>query len=140
MISTLGSMRRIGRLFGFAGYYLWQMVVANAVVARELITPRLRIEPGIVALPLRSRRPREVALLVGLITLTPGTLVLRISDLADSSQPPVLHVHGLHARDPEAFRRSLHDLEDRMLAALHGTQTSDASGPASAPSSGGRDS
>lgn len=129
------SMRRVGRLLAFTGYYLWQLVVANAVVAWELLTPRLRIEPGIVALPLRSRRPRDVALLVGLITLTPGTLVLRISDLADLSQPPVLHVHGLHARDPEAFRRSLHDLEDRMLAALHGTQ---ATGRAGAPSSGGR--
>ena len=136
MTRALGNAtRRAGRLFAFAVYYLWQMVVANAVVAWELITPRLHIEPGIIALPLRSRQPRDVALLVGLITLTPGTLVLRISDLADPSQPPVLHVHGLHARDPEVFRRSLHDLEDRMLAALHGAQ---ATGPAGAPSSGGR--
>src|SRR4051794_1475809 len=35
------------------------------------------------------------------------TLVLRISDPGDRAGPPVLYVHGLHARDPEVFRRSL---------------------------------
>lgn len=117
------ALRRTVRLTGFAGYYLWQLVVANAVVVREVLTPRPRIEPGIVELPLRARRERDVVLLAGLISLTPGTLVLSMSDPPDPGGPAVLHVHGLHAGDPEQFRRSLRELEDRMLAALHGRRT-----------------
>jgi multicomponent Na+:H+ antiporter subunit E len=133
---ALDAIRHTGRMAGFVCYYLWEVVVANAVVARELVTPGLQIEPGIVELRLRSRRQRDVVLLAGLISLTPGTLVLRISDPGDRADPPVLYVHGLHARDPEVFRRSLTELEDRMLAALHGEATRPAR-PGSPPTSGG---
>lgn len=108
-----GQLRRVGRLLAFAGYFARMLVVANWEVVADLLTPGSRLQPGIVALPLRCRSAGEITLLSDLITLTPGTLTIDVSeDLG------VLYVHGMYAPDAEAFRAELTDLETRMLHAV----------------------
>lgn len=106
-------MRRGYRLAGFALHYLSLLVRANIVVAREVMSPRSRLAPGIVVLPLRSRKWVEIATITNLISLTPGTLIVGVR-----RDPPSLLVHGMHAADAERFRAELRDLETRMLAAV----------------------
>lgn len=113
---TAGAVRaasRARRILGFTGYFAGRLVVANVVVAREILTPGSGLAPGIVDLPLRCRTPAEIATFANLITLTPGTLTLEIE-----REPPMLFVHGMHADDPERFRDQLRDLERRLLAAM----------------------
>jgi multicomponent Na+:H+ antiporter subunit E len=69
--------------------------------------------PGVVAIPLDARTDAEIALLANLITLTPGSVTLDISE--DRS---VLYVHAMYidGGDVEAYRRSLKEgLERRVL-------------------------
>ncbi|HWG97750.1 MAG TPA: Na+/H+ antiporter subunit E [Pilimelia sp.] len=117
------GVRRAGRLLRFAGYFGGRLVVANLVVAREILTPGSGLAPGIVDLPLRCRTPVETALLANLISLTPGTLTVAIT-----GDPPTLYVHGMHAADPALFRRQLQEMEDRLLAAVRPAED-DAGGP-----------
>ena len=116
-MTSLPRTRRIGRLSGFALWYAWQVVVANLQVAWDVVTPRSRLQAGIVELPLRSRTDVEIATVANLVSLTPGTLTLRIR-----REPATLWVHGMYAPDPEAFRRRLHALEGRLLWALRGEE------------------
>jgi multicomponent Na+:H+ antiporter subunit E len=106
-------VRQAGRLLWFAAYFVRELCVANAQVVWDVLTPRSRLQPGIAALRLRTRTDAEVTLIANLVTLTPGTLTLAIA-----RDPDVLYVHGMYARDPDAFRAQLSAMETRMLRAV----------------------
>lgn len=100
------------RIVHFLGYFCYELVASNVMVTWKIITPRPRLAPIVVAMPLRTRPGLERATYVGMVTLTPGTLAL---DLRDDSG--TLYVHGMHALDVERFRGRLRRLEDLQLAA-----------------------
>lgn len=94
---------RVVRIIRFIGYVLWEIVVANVNVARQvLFTPQDRLRPGIVGVPLDLTSDVQITLLANLITLTPGTLSLDVS--ADRK---TLFVHAIDVTSPEEFRRSI---------------------------------
>jgi multicomponent Na+:H+ antiporter subunit E len=106
-------LRQAGRVLWFAAYFARELAVANAQVVWDIVTPRSRLQPGIAALPLRSRTDGEITMIANLVTLTPGTLSLAIA-----RDPAVLYVHGMYAGDPDAFRAQLTEMETRMLRAV----------------------
>jgi multicomponent Na+:H+ antiporter subunit E len=110
---------RAARALAFLCYYIRLFLRANLVVAREIVTPGSTLAPAIVELRLRGRTPLEIASIAHLINLMPGTLVLEVRN-----RPPTLFVHGMHASDPDDFRRALTDLENRYLHVLrqHGSE------------------
>ena len=107
------QLNRVGRVLAFTGHFVRMLVVANLEVVVDVLTPRSRLRPGIVALPLRCRTALETTLLSNLITLTPGTLTIDIAE-----DPAVMYVHGMYAPDADGFRAELADLERRMLVAV----------------------
>jgi multicomponent Na+:H+ antiporter subunit E len=113
MSAVLDHARRVLGLTRFAAWFAGQFLHANAVIAWDLLTPGLRARPAVVEIELRCRTPVETSLLTGLVALTPGTLPLGLR-----SDPPRMEVHGMYSADPDHFRAQLHDLEDRLLAAL----------------------
>jgi multicomponent Na+:H+ antiporter subunit E len=113
-ITGPGYTSRVPVVIRFAGFFLWELFMANIRVAQEVLRPRVTIRPGVVAVPLTVTTDLEITLLSCLITLTPGTLALDVSD--DRS---TLYVHALDVMDPEAFRRSIVDgFERRVLELL----------------------
>ncbi len=106
------ALLRSRRISAFTGAYLLRFVRANYQVAREIVTPGNGLAPAIVEVPLGSRTPFEIASYMSLVSLTPGTVALALSE--DRSR---LAVHGMHAGDPEHFRAELRELEEQMLAA-----------------------
>ncbi|MDP2013593.1 MAG: Na+/H+ antiporter subunit E [Actinomycetota bacterium] len=128
--------RAVGRLPALAGLALWATVAivrASAMVARDIVAPSARLAPGVLIVPLRCRTPLEVSLFTGLITLTPGTLVVGIDPRLTE-----VWVHGMYAADPEELRDDLIDIEGRVLRALRGRRAVPQSRLAAAgPSEGG---
>ena len=105
---------RVPVVIRFLGFFLWELYMANVSVAKAVLRPTLTIRPGVVAVPLRATTDLEITLLSCLITLTPGTLALDVSD--DRS---TLYVHALDVGDLDAFRRSITDgFERRVLELL----------------------
>ncbi|MEU6697298.1 Na+/H+ antiporter subunit E [Pseudonocardia sp. NPDC046786] len=106
------------RLLASAHFLVWftgEFFRANAVVLREVLTPGHGIDPAVIRVRLRSRSMVEIATIMALISLTPGTLAL---NLTTASRGPLLTVHGMHASDPEQLRASVQEMEDRLLACL----------------------
>ncbi|MBD8507207.1 Na+/H+ antiporter subunit E [Hoyosella sp. G463] len=101
------------RALSFVLYYLWQLIISNIIVGWDIVTPGTRIAAGITRLPLRCRTDLEITMLANLISLTPGTLTLSVSN-----RPPELYVHGMYAAEIDAFRESLYDMEERMLRGM----------------------
>lgn len=84
-------------LIGYAVLVIWDIIVANFVVARiVLFMPNSRRQPAFVTVPLDIRTPEAIAMLGGTITMTPGTVTCDIS-----GEGHALLVHCLHAPDPE---------------------------------------
>jgi len=72
--------------------------------------------PGVIAIPLDARTDAEIAMLANLITLTPGSVSLDLSE--DRS---LLYIHAMYidGGDVEAYRRSIKEgLERRVLELL----------------------
>jgi multicomponent Na+:H+ antiporter subunit E len=116
---VLGPSRyvgRLGRFVGFAGFFLWELVLANLRVARDVAAPHYRLTPGIVQLPLDVSSDAEILLLAALINLTPGSVALDVS--ADRR---LMYVHVMYVRTPDAARAEIKDgFERRVIDLLRG--------------------
>jgi len=105
--------RRAYDLLYFIVYVLWAIVVSNLSLAKLVLQPRPRLDPGIIAVPLTVSTGLEIMILATVITLTPGTISV---DLGQNEQrEQVLYVHNLTVGNPEAFRRSVKDTFERLL-------------------------
>jgi multicomponent Na+:H+ antiporter subunit E len=105
---------RLGRVAAFVVFYVSELIMANVRVAVDVITPRHRAKPGVVAVPLDAETDAEITILANLITMTPGSLTLDVSD-----DRKVLYVHAMFVEDPDEFRRRLKDsFERRVLEML----------------------
>ena len=102
--------QRATLIIRFAFFYLKELFIANLRVAGTVLSPRMKMTPAVVAIPLEAEGDLPISLLANLITLTPGSLTLDIS--ADCS---VLYVHTMYADDIDQFRLSIKDLERRVL-------------------------
>jgi multicomponent Na+:H+ antiporter subunit E len=104
---------RLGLLVSFLAFYLWELAMANLRVAYDVITPAQRARPGIIAVPLDARTDAEITVLGNLITMTPGSLTLDVSE-----DRRVIYVHAMFIEDPDALRRRLKESFERRVLEL----------------------
>lgn len=105
---------KVSMAVGFVLFFLWELVHANLRLARDVVSPRLGMSPGIIAVPLDVERDVEILLLAALINLTPGSVALDVS--ADRSR---MYVHVMYMKDPESARAEIKQgFERRVLRLL----------------------
>jgi multicomponent Na+:H+ antiporter subunit E len=99
------------RLIGFFGK---ELLVSNLKVLWDVLTPQHISRPGIVGIPLDARTDAEIMLVANLISLTPGTLSL---DLSEDKR--TLYVHVMFLDDIEQTRQQIKQgLERRVLEVM----------------------
>lgn len=105
---------KIGQVLSFAAFFIKELVVANLRIAWHVLTPSSFFKPGIVAVPLVPMSPLETTLLANVITLTPGSFSV---DLSEDRR--TLYVHVMDVHDPDRVRRQIKsDYEARLLEVL----------------------
>lgn len=82
--------------------FLWELLISSVAVAWDVLTPRHRARPAIIEMPLDVKSDAGILLVTNLISLTPGTLSIDVSD-----DRTVLRIHAMFAEDPEALIRNL---------------------------------
>lgn len=102
-----GRLKAIG---GFLLFFVKELMVANARVAYDVITPRHYMRPGIVAIPLDLETDLEITVLSTLITLTPGSLSLHVSD-----DRRTLYIHAMYITAPEDVVRQVKNGFERRV-------------------------
>ena len=114
---TLHSRRylqRMTRVLRLAGFFVVELIRANLQVAYEVITPRHYMCPGIVAVPLEARTDAEITLLAALVSLTPGSTMVEVSE-----DRRVMYVLHMYIQDADKVRREIKDgFERRILEVL----------------------
>jgi len=109
-----GSFLRTRRAAALLALFVEQLVRSAWRVAVLVLSPRLVVRPGILAYPLTVDRDIEITLLANLITLTPGTLSVDVSD-----DRRTLYVHAIDCADPAQVRRDIAEgFERRILEAF----------------------
>jgi multisubunit Na+/H+ antiporter MnhE subunit len=90
----------------------WDIVLSGVDVARRVLSPDMRLKPGIIAVPTQDplESPIIAALSADVITLTPGELVVELEDNR------ILYVHCL---DVEATTATI-DAEQARRIQLFG--------------------
>ncbi len=107
-------LRRFPKAVGFFFYYLWEILRSNVQVAYDILTPQFRMKPGVIEFPIEAKSDIEITVLANLISMTPGTLSLDVSD--DRTK---LYVHAMFIEDPDLLRKELtENLERRVLELL----------------------
>jgi multicomponent Na+:H+ antiporter subunit E len=104
VMSSANYFTKVRRIIGITTLFIKELVLSNLRVAYSVLAPFTTMTPGIVAIPLDIESDAEITLLANMITLTPGTLSLDVSD-----DRRVLYVHGMHVNDLEQFRRDIKD-------------------------------
>lgn len=105
---------RVPAIISFIFFFIYEMLKANLHVAYDVITPRFFMKPGIVKYPLDAKTNLEITFFTNLISLTPGTLILDVSD-----DKKVVYIHVMYLEDREAFIQQIKGgLEKRLLDIL----------------------
>lgn len=71
-----------------------ELILSNIAVLKVVFGPELDVTPMIFALPIDLEKNWEITLLSVMITLTPGTLVMHVSD-----DQKTLYIHALDEND-----------------------------------------
>ncbi|MGO1394959.1 MAG: Na+/H+ antiporter subunit E [Halomonas sp.] len=108
--SLKGYPARVPRFLGFIIFFLKELIQANLRVAFDIVTPPWHMKPGVIAMPLSARTEIEITMVANLISLTPGTLSLDVSD-----DRKVLYIHAMFLDNEEDLRRNLKEMEHRAL-------------------------
>lgn len=82
--------------------FLYELVVSSIQVVWDVLTPQHKARPGIIAMPLDAKGEMEVLLVTNLISLTPGTLSLDVTEDCNT-----LFIHAMFADDPDAIREQM---------------------------------
>jgi len=105
---------RVPKIISFILYFLVQLIKANIQVAYDVITPKYFFKPGVVRYPMNAKTEFEINLLSTFISLTPGTLILDISE-----DNKTIYIHVMYLNDPDEFVRNLKTgVERRLLEIL----------------------
>ena len=118
-IITRGSrkaryFRMVPRVISFFLFFIYELIKANLQVAWEMATPKFYMTPGIVGVPLDVKSDAEITLLANLITLTPGTLSLDISE-----DKKVLYVYSMYIDNRENFIWSIKNGFEKRVKKLY---------------------
>ncbi|MBO6602232.1 MULTISPECIES: Na+/H+ antiporter subunit E [Paracoccaceae] len=90
--------------------FLYELVVSSIEVVWDVLTPTQKSKPGIISMPLDAKGEMEVLLVTNLISLTPGTLSLDVTD-----DGKTLYIHAMFADDPDAIRKQLKQGMERWV-------------------------
>ncbi len=102
-------IRKIWVVFRFAVIYLYDLARASFLIAWDILTPGLKVRPGLIAIPMEVSTNQEILTLVNLISMTPGSLSVEVS--ADRKY---IFVHGMYLHDPDQFIKEIKILEQRV--------------------------
>jgi multicomponent Na+:H+ antiporter subunit E len=97
----------------FVAHVLWSLIRSNLFLAWEIVTPTNTIEVGTVDVPLRSTSPLIAMAVSNVVTLTPGTVTVGISENSSALTIGVLHLH-----DPDDIRRDVGRTEELAIRAF----------------------
>ncbi|APH03865.1 Na+/H+ antiporter subunit E [Bacillus weihaiensis] len=90
--------------------FLSELIKSNFAVLKVILSPKLTIQPGIFALETDLEKDWEITILSNLITLTPGTLVVEVSE-----DNKTLYIHAMDIGDVEQAKLDIKNTFEKAI-------------------------
>lgn len=98
----------------FLAFFLKEMWVASLRVAHDVLTPTSYHKPGIIAYPLVDLTDFEITFLATIISLTPGTLSMDVSE-----DRKILFIHAMFIDEVDTLKAEIKErLEEPLLEVM----------------------
>ncbi len=108
--SAISTMVRLRRILSLVLLFIRELILSGWRVAKLVSSPQMKLAPGIFSYELKVERDFEITLLANLITLTPGTLSVDVSE-----DRRILFVHAIDCSDIEEARRDIREGFERKI-------------------------
>jgi multicomponent Na+:H+ antiporter subunit E len=96
---SFGSRFYLFRLWSFiklAFIFIKELILSNIAIVKVVLKPKLDMSPAIFAMDTELTKDWQITLLSSLITLTPGTLVIDVSE-----DNKTLFIHAMNIGEVE---------------------------------------
>lgn len=103
-------IRRVWAILKLIAIFMIELTKANIDVVKIVFSPKLKNEPGIIAVETKLTTDVEITLLAALISLTPGTITMDFS--ADNK---TLYIHSLDVPDKEQMIEEIRNSFERAI-------------------------
>lgn len=103
-------LKRVYKIVVLLLIFIRELILSNLDIVKLVYQRQSDFEPGIFAMPLEVKSNWEITLLANLITLTPGTLSIALTD--DNSH---IFIHAMHIDDKE---QSIHEIKNTFEKAI----------------------
>jgi len=103
-------MFRVFKIIGLILLFIRELILSNIDIVKLVYKKELNFEPGIFSYPLQVEKDWQITLLANLITLTPGTLSVAISE--DNSK---IFIHAMHIDDIEESIQSIKETFEKSI-------------------------
>ncbi len=103
-------MDRVWAVIKLAVLFLKELILSNFSVLKLIVKPEMPIRPAIFALETVLTEDWEITLLSSLITLTPGTVVIDVSD-----DNKTLYIHSIEFSNIDEAVNSIRDTFEKAI-------------------------
>lgn len=102
-------IKRIYFTLEFVVYYLYNLAIANFYIAWDILTPKMHMKPAFMEIPVRLETDFGLLLFSNLLSMTPGTISMDISE----DKKTVL-VHVLYYKTDEIMLSEFFNMQDKI--------------------------
>ena len=92
-------LRRVWKVIKLILLFIKELILSSYVVLKQVLTPNLQITPGIFTYKTQLKSDWEVTTLALLLTLTPGSVVMEVSEEGN--------LFYIHAMDMEQTKKEV---------------------------------
>lgn len=103
-------MNRVFKIVGFLGFYLYSLVRSNFIIAYDILTPKMKTNPGLIWVTLRVQTDMQILLFSNLLSMTPGTLSVVVAP--DRSK---ILVHYMYNREGMDVEDEIEKLQGKII-------------------------
>ncbi len=104
-------LRRVVSITKLLWLFNWELLLSSYSVLRQIMTPKLNITPGIFTYKTELKGDWEVTALALLLTLTPGSVVMEVSEEGD-----LFYIHAMDIeQSKDAVIRSIGKFEQAIM-------------------------
>ncbi|WJY27143.1 MULTISPECIES: Na+/H+ antiporter subunit E [Sporosarcina] len=104
-------LRRVYAAVKLLFIFISELVQSSAIVLRQILSPRLKIEPGVFKYETVLRSDVEITMLSMLLTLTPGSVVMEVTPGSEA-----LYIHAMDVQESrDGLIKQLRNFEKAIM-------------------------